>query len=1067
MGDGSKIIYGTAAGQVQSFKVTVRASDGDGAPVDQDVTITVLENAAPPANVTIAVVGRPSRKPGTNLTLNATATDDNTADGDILSYAWSVTDATPISGGAAVVADIDLDPDTSGVQSSLEGQEAMFLVPANRPAGTTYTIQVAVTDLVNNSDTEAYTLTIVSNAIPTFNASISDLSFPAQLAIDTHDTQTLPEASGGTGTLEYSLTAVQVGSLGMLANNLPDGLAFDSTASSDTFLQLTGTPTAAAVGVYDMTYKVQDIVDDGVVLETATTIFQLTVTANQPPVFSQAAMDAVQDSYSEVGGTSITDLVLPEAMGGEGDGDLEYDLTAAIAANSTGLLDSKDLPQGLAFTASSRTLSGTPTTAAEGMYIMTYTADDTDSNSDTSDTATITFTLVVATDERPILTPTAAIIASGTKNQQLATTTLPEVSGGNGDWTDSLSGMYMPHGGSATAVTVDMTDGPTFGDISLSDNTVSGLTFNQRTPATMMTPAARATITGTPKVNGIFKLNYTVADGDNNEVPCTINRNPPATPPANCDTAIVPVTLTVVFPAAAKIPGTEIANIPSLPRSTSGTTSTTTVDLYDYFSPQDGLTFTATSGNPKVLTVSETGGVLTLTATQAGGTSTVMVTASNDPDNPATNDPDNPAINDPNNPTTVSDSFMVTVTLTADPVFNKGNIETLSKGLTVADAVTVPLGEYFSDADGDALTYALLGADGEPLLDDDNAPLENNTYPQTMGGSDVLTAVLSGTNLILTGEAKTDPVKPDVSIKVRATDTGGNSVDATIAATVTNTEPTADGNIPGQKVVIGETTALLDLDLSLALNQDLTDYFSDAETSDANLRFSAISTAPDVVEAATVDPTSRILSLTVPKKKSDDSDVTDGETAVIIVTATDMSGKTATQAFIATVESRPAFAASAYSADLAEIEDGSSTALMLTELMVTGSSDAKTFELVSVNGQTSGDDYDNFAVAAKTGAEATTAVVTYKGAGEDYETLKAASTPNEPTFVLVISVTDDTNMLEATDTATLTVTVTDANEAPTFASQTPVSPRLLEGLARQRRRQTRPTPTTTRACWRP
>ena len=41
--------------------------------------------------------------------------------------------------------------------------------------------------------------------------------------------------------------------------------------------------------------------------------------------------------------------------------------------------------------------------------------------------------------------------------------------------------------------------------------------------------------------------------------------------------------------------------------------------------------------------------------------------------------------------------------------------------------------------------------------------------------------------LTLTGEAT---ISTDVSITVRATDTGGNSVDGTFAATVTNTLPT-------------------------------------------------------------------------------------------------------------------------------------------------------------------------------------------------------------------------------------------------------------------------------------
>ena len=77
--------------------------------------------------------------------------------------------------------------------------------------------------------------------------------------------------------------------------------------------------------------------------------------------------------------TAITSLVLPEATGGNGS--LTYALTPA-------------LPAGLSFTASTRTLSGTPTA---GQAATTYTYKVTDSDSDTadSDADTLTFTIAV------------------------------------------------------------------------------------------------------------------------------------------------------------------------------------------------------------------------------------------------------------------------------------------------------------------------------------------------------------------------------------------------------------------------------------------------------------------------------------------------------------------------------------------------------------------------------------------------------------------------------------------------------------------------------------------------
>ena len=1183
---------------VQSFTVTVRAADGS-AQVDQAVLVTVQENTAP--TVSVAATGTPTLQPNTPLTLKATVTDANIAAGDVLSYAWTVASAS--AGGAT--SDITLAP-TDAASTSLT-------VP-NVAVGATYGIQVLVTDLASQTATASYSLVVASDVAPAFGATVDAQSFAAQYGIEALQ---LPAATGGTGTVAYSLTgAVASSSTGMLTNNLPAGLAFDNTASSSTFLQLSGEPTAAAVGLYDMTYRATDTATPPNV---ATLAFQLTVTANQAPVFSDAAKALVAANYNYLTGTAISALVLPEAEGGEGALSYSLTATAGTAANI-----SNNLPAGLSFNSGSRTLSGTPTAADS--YSLTYAVDDTDSNSASSDTATIAFTAVVEADVAPTLTPSTAVTASGNKDRVLTAIALPQAGAGNFGLSDSLEGgTYTPEGASPTTTTIGVESDGTILTDGTDDTTDSGLVFAGRTGAGA---GAVATITGTPSVTGTFSLTYRVSDGDSNTS-------------ASTDEATVAVTLTVTDPAltlaggvadgagillkreastalttaislprvstpvgavtyalkatqthdssgainspseatvattaaaapagltytadngsaAGKLAGTPstvgiwtliyeamdaggagsgddktdsigftlsvvadsaltlsdpdsvigtefsrvvgmslgtdsdtafelpaiagghgvvteslmttcalsggscaadavttigtntvpkglkftassgatpagltgtfgseglyslvysatdtaIANtaayqtadtadstegsfdiavssasmaelskgiddISSLARSTAGTPSTTTINLYEHFSPSSGLSFTATSSNEKVLTVAETGGVLTLTATLAGGTSTVTVSAA-----------------------PVTTSFEVTVTPTNTPVFSAGNLETLSKNLTVGAAVRVAPGAYFSDADSDALTYK--------LLDSSAAEQDSITYRQSIGGTatDVLTATISGTTLTLTGVAKTSS---DLTLMVRATDTGGNSVTGSFAASVTNRAPTAVSSIAGQTAVIGETTALSALTLG--------DYFSDAETSDANLVVSASSSDTAVVTTA-IDA-SGVLSLTVP------SGVAEGATATITLTATDESGQSVTQTFVATAAIRPAFAAATYSADLAENAAGDSTAVALTELTVTGSTATKSYTVVSVNGQSSGTDFGKFAVAAKTGSEATTAEVTYIGTGEDYETL------DEPTFELVIAVADATNLLAASANTTLTVTVTDVNEAPT------------------------------------
>ena len=141
---------------------------------------------------------------------------------------------------------------------------------------------------------------------------------------------TLPEATAGTSPYDYAATG------------LPPGLAFNSTSRV-----ISGTPTTA--GTYSVAYSVED--DAG---ETDSDTFDIVVSAAADPL----ALPGTADQTATVGvAFSIT---LPEATGGA----TPYAYTATL------------LPAGLSFNASSRVLSGTPTTAQSRNVRYRVTDDD-------------------------------------------------------------------------------------------------------------------------------------------------------------------------------------------------------------------------------------------------------------------------------------------------------------------------------------------------------------------------------------------------------------------------------------------------------------------------------------------------------------------------------------------------------------------------------------------------------------------------------------------------------------------------------------------------------------------
>ena len=292
------------------------------------------------------------------------------------------------------------------------------------------------------SSSKTFELHVVAeNAVPSFAGSISDKVYTRGSSITPSILRT---ASGGDGDLTYSLTPSVA------------GLSFNSSTRT-----LSGTPTSA--GGTAMTYKATDADGDEAELNFSITVNVLPTPTPAPtstpsptstPTLTAASFGSRSvASQGYIKDEAITNLVLPSAASGTGS--KIYRLTPSVP--------------GLTFTASNRTLSGTPT--ALGAHNMAYTV----SNSVGSDTLNFSIT-VSAADTAPTFGSSTVSDRVFGKDVGINTLQLPAGSGGNGALTYSLSALP------------------------------SGLSFD----------AATRLVTGAPDTLGETAMTYTVSDADSN-----------------------------------------------------------------------------------------------------------------------------------------------------------------------------------------------------------------------------------------------------------------------------------------------------------------------------------------------------------------------------------------------------------------------------------------------------------------------------------------------------------------------------------------------------------------------
>ena len=310
-----------------------------------------------------------------------------------------------------------------------------------------------------DGDTAALTFTIVvkPDLMPVFGVTVADQEWIEDESITA---VRLPAASGGNGTLSYTLTPA-----------LPSGVTRDPATQV-----LTGTPMEEWSRT-EYTWTATDA--DG---DTAALTFAITVERDMRPSFETTVAD-----QEWIEGESITPMRLPAAVGGNGR--LSYELNGPAAAPSgditraplpsrLALPSRMPLPSGILYVAPGRpevchgqrgdagnvdmsmaggggTLCGTPREATvERLYTLTATDAD-------GDTAALTFTLMVKPDMRPGFEGTVAD-QEWIEGESITAVRLPAASGGNGTLSYRLT-PALPGGVTRDPTTHVLTGTPTEG----------------------------------------------------------------------------------------------------------------------------------------------------------------------------------------------------------------------------------------------------------------------------------------------------------------------------------------------------------------------------------------------------------------------------------------------------------------------------------------------------------------------------------------------------------------------------------------------------------------------------
>ena len=222
---------------------------------------------------------------------------------------------------------------------------------------------------------------------------------------------TLPEATGGNGTLMYDLSSDSTTSLA--------GLDFDRDG-----LELSGTPTESGNFTFTLTATDSDDEDP----DSAILTFSVSISGNSAPMFPV-------DSFGPITLTQAWPITSTITLTAATGGNLGIDYS---------IEDENALPGGVMFDGGdTRELSGTPTAA--GMFTIRIIAKDGDGNEMDSDRGTLEVIITVEANIAPVLPADSAVNQSYIQNSEIPDLTLSAVtSDGNGETRYSIEGRLPP-----------------------------------------------------------------------------------------------------------------------------------------------------------------------------------------------------------------------------------------------------------------------------------------------------------------------------------------------------------------------------------------------------------------------------------------------------------------------------------------------------------------------------------------------------------------------------------------------------------------------------------------------
>ena len=371
-----------------------------------------------------------------------------------------------------------------------------------------------------------------------------------------------------------------------------------------------------------------------------------------------------------------------------------------------------------------------------------------------------------------------------------------------------ISNVSLQVGGSSATRSVS-------GNFSDPDNDTLTYSVNSPNPSIVSVSISGSTVTVAPVAAGTTgKIVVTARDPGGltatQDFTATVENPPPPPPPKN------------------KAPQTK-GSIGDQTLNKGG--DTRTINVSSYFTDPNGdtLTYSVNSPSPSIVTTSISGSTLTLTSVAVGNSAKVIVTA-----------------RDPGGLTATQDFTVAVINRKPTKVGSISN-KTLNKG---GASTTVTASSYFTDPDGDALTYSASSSK-----------------------TSVATASVSGSTVTVTSVAA-----GTATITVTATDPDNLSATQTFSVTVVNRKPTKVGSISGQNLNVGASATVT-----------ASSYFTDPD-GDA-LTYSASSSSASVATASASGST-----VTVTAKAAGSATVT--------VTASDGS-LSATQTFSVNVTAPP------------------------------------------------------------------------------------------------------------------------------------------------------------------